>query len=1074
VAACASCGTDLPAGARFCPSCGAPTRAPGEERKLATIVFADLVDSTALADEQDPERTRALLERFYDAMAVEIVRAGGTVEKFAGDAVMAAFGVPVAQEDHPERALHAALAMRRRLHELFDGRLQLRVGVNSGDVVVGRARGGSSFVSGDVVNVCARLEARAEPSGILVGERTAVAARGAFEFGEPLVVEAKGKRDGIVCRPLLRGLSLMRPRGVGGMRRAFVGREAELALLEATYTRTVTQREPHVVTIVGEPGVGKTRLVRELWDWLAAAPDEPVRRTGRCLPYGHGITYWPLGEILKEELGLLESDAPELIRERLGESQILGLTLGLDGGGDLHPLAARERLHEAWLDFLTELASSRPAVLLVEDLHWAEEPLLDLVERIVRDATGPLLVLGTARPELLDRRPSWGGGRRNTSVVWLQPLEADVSGRLLDELLAADLPAPLRELLVERADGNPFFLEELLGALIDLGVLERTGDGWEVREQAGELAVPDSVHGVVAARIDLLAPPEKAALQAAAVIGRSFWPGAVRALISYDDPDFELLEERDFVRRRHGSSMAGEREYAIKHALTREVAYTMLPKARRARLHAAFAGWLEPLAAGRDELAAVVAHHYAEAVRPEDADIAWSGAEDELERLRRNAVAWLTRAAEIAIGRYDVDDGLAMLERALELEPAREEEAHVWGLMGRVHALRFEGEAFWTAMQRSLEVCADRATCADTYSRLAFETSIRSGMWPRRPDRALVDGWIERALATTDPETPARARALVAQASWRLEHGEQPAREAAELAERLGDADLLSYARMARSATAFRAGNYRDARMWAERRFELEPQLSDPDHLVDLREAAVPSAAALGRFDDALRHIDEHVELARALSPHHRLHGVSLLVEVDELVGDWGALMTLRGRVEQAVAENADTPCVRNARCLLVCALALVIHGDDAGSREMEQAADALGMEGHGSALFAPRLRLALVRGDLDRVAALLDDVGVFRMSSGVATDAARLDGLAALRDAERIEAIAPPLVGSGTYFEPFALRALAAVREDESLAGQALERFRALGLDWHAEQTSALLEGGRERSGPGTASTDR
>jgi len=283
---CAQCGLELPEGARFCPSCGAAvaTAPPAvDERKLATVLFADLVGSTALGSSQDPERTRATLDRFYDAMAAEVQGAGGTLEKFAGDAVMAAFGAPAAQEDHAERALHAALAMQRRLHTLFGGELALRIGVNTGDVVVGRPREGSSFVSGDAVNCAARLEQAAAPGEVLAGERTAAAARGAFEFGDSRKVEAKGKENGLVGIPVIRALSLMRPRGVGGLRRAFVGRDSELELLLATYARAAHQGDPHLVTIVADAGVGKTRLVRELWERLASESPEPLRRTVRCL-----------------------------------------------------------------------------------------------------------------------------------------------------------------------------------------------------------------------------------------------------------------------------------------------------------------------------------------------------------------------------------------------------------------------------------------------------------------------------------------------------------------------------------------------------------------------------------------------------------------------------------------------------------------------------------------------------------------------------------------------------------------------------------------------------------------------
>lgn len=544
--ACTACGAVLPETARFCPACAAPVEAkPDErERKLATIVFADLVGSTELGGSQDPERTRALLERFYDAMAEEISTAGGTVEKFAGDAVMAVFGAPAALEDHAERALHAALAMQRRLRELFGETLALRIGVNTGEVVVGKPREGSSFVTGDSVNVTARLEQAAEAGDVLVGERTVATTRGAFEFGEPRTIEAKGKPEGVGCRRLVRALSLMRPRGVGGLSRAFVGRDEELGVLERVYEEVIEERQAQLVTILGDAGVGKTRLLREFWDRLGGRSPETLRRTGRCLSYGQGITYWPLGEVLKEHLGILDSDPPAFTLERLGSREILGLTLGLDVAQGLHPLAARDRFQDAWVEFLEQL-------------------------------------------------PGWGARVRGTNVA-LEALSPEDAVRMLDELLGGTLPLGLGEIVVERAEGNPFFVEELLATLIDRQLLKRQNGAWRLAELPSDFAVPDTVQAVVAARIDLLDPAEKQALQAASVIGRIFWAGPVYELVQEAEPDLQVLEERDFIRRRAGSSIAGDREYAIKHALTRDVAYAGLPRARQRgctpRLHGGSSG----------------------------------------------------------------------------------------------------------------------------------------------------------------------------------------------------------------------------------------------------------------------------------------------------------------------------------------------------------------------------------------------------------------------------------------------------------------------------------------------------
>jgi len=1057
MAVCDHCGSELPAGARFCPACAAPVAERlTEERKLATILFADLVGSTALSGSQDPEWTRVLLDRFYDAMTEEVERAGGTVEKFAGDAVMAVFGAPSALEDHAERALHAALAMQRRLADVFAGQLELRIGVNTGEVVVGQARAGSSFVSGDAVNVAARLEQAAAPGAILAGERTVAAARGAFEFEQPAAVEAKGKPEGVVARRVVRALSLMRPRGVGGLAYAFVGRDRELGRLDDAYRTTVDGRRPRLVTILGDAGVGKTRLARELWERLPEQKPEPLRRTGRCLSYGTGTAYWALGEVLKEHLGLAESDAPEVALDRLGSREILGLTLGLDVARDLHPLAARDRLQDTWAEFLTEVVAERPVVLLIEDVHWAEPQLLDLLEYVLGRAEGPLLVIVTARPELLQRRPGWGA-RAGGELLELEPLSAHDSVQMLDELLAGGLPAELGELVVERAEGNPFFVEELLGVLIDRGVLARENGLWVLHELPDEFAVPDSVQAVLAARIDLLGAAEKSALQAAAVIGRVFWTGPVYELVEAT-PDLRVLEDRDLVRRREGSSMSGEREYVIKHALTREVAYQSLPRARRPRMHAAFAAWLERRAPGRDDLASLIAHHYAEAVRAEEADLAWVGEEEEFERLRGKALLWLEAAAQYAMRRYEIEGALELLRRALSLQADEEAEARVWRAMGKANAFKFDGEAFWTAMQSSLKVCSNRATCADTYSELAFQTAIRSSMWGKRPDRELVAGWIEHALELSEPGSDSRARALIARSFWDRNTPEA-AREASELAERSGEIELRSYAWGARSTVAFAEADFESALTWSQRRLQVKDEISDPDHVAEIYELAIPSCCANARFAEARRLAAEHDAIVEPLSDHHRLHGIAVLLEVEEICGGWNRILDLADRTEVAVEANLTTPCVRNARALLLTALAAAHTGDEETARQYERRADEVATEGYDLVLAAPRTWLALLRGEIDEVDSLEPiDLARVKTEYALPAAAARLDALAARKERALVEREAPPLLQPGTYLEPFALRALGAVREDELLVEGAAGRFDAMGLTWHAEQTRKHL----------------
>jgi class 3 adenylate cyclase/tetratricopeptide (TPR) repeat protein len=1031
----------------------------GEERKLVTVLFADLVGSTEYAGDRDPERVRARLEAFYHAMREEIERTGGTIEKFAGDAVMAVFGAPAALEDHAERTLHAALAMQQRMKGLFDGELGLRIGVNTGDVVVGVAHEGGSFVTGDVVNVADRLQKGAEPGEVLAGERTVAAVAQAFEFAAPRAVEAKGKPEGVVAAPVVRALRTMRPRGVGGLRRVFVGRENELELLRVTYRRVSAQSEPHLVTLVGEPGVGKSTLVSELWEALAMEEPPPVNRTGRCLAYGTGITYHPLGEILREHYELREGAALDEVEARLAGREILALALGLDVAPDIHPLDARERLHAAAVSFFEELSSACPTVVVIEDIHWAEPDLLDLLERLATDVRGPVMLVATARPEVVELRPTWGLGKRNATVLWLDPLSVAAVSQLLEEKFPR-LPDDLRDRLVERADGNPFFLEELVGELVDSGALVQSEDGWTVGRSDAGFAMPDTVHAVLAARIDRLPALEKSALQAGAVVGRVFWGTPVVHLLDGVEPDFSVLEERDLVTERR-STAEDDREFVIKHALTREVAYGSIPKARRGRLHASFAEWLERASGGADERAPLLAHHYSEAANPHEADLVWAGDPEGLTAVRERAVHWLSRAGRLAFGRHEMEEAVELFTRAVELTDDAYVQATLWRAVGEAHALQYDGEGMRVALLRAVDGPLSDSEKADTYAFLAFQSSIRSAMWSIRLNMELIEGWAAKALELAPDGSEAEVRALLARANANLEGAsEDTLREASKRAETLGSVELRSFALGARTQAAFDRRRFHEAAAASGERLALLSEIDDPDHLCEAYESASPAVAAVCRFDEARRLAELHKELSQRLSAHHRVHSVSLDLELADTLGDWHGLAAQTNRALAAIEANLATPCVRNPRDILLCSVAHFCIGDESRASELERDSSRLAGEGHETYLSGPRIRIALLRGDRSAMEALVELPVERALVWGPGIFAARMDALVALGRHDRIESEAPALVQAETTVEPFALRALGAARRDDELLARADERFVALGFEWHRAQTESLLAG--------------
>ncbi len=730
---CAVCGAVNPPEARFCNQCGSPLDTPAstlpaaddtvsdagrlngkrdttlvltnaatpaeetaEQRRVVTVLFADLTSSTALAEDLDPEDARAILAGFFGTMAREIHRHGGTVEKYIGDAVMAVFGLPVAHEDDPVRAVRAAIDMRAALRQFNADRravdpaateLQMRIGINTGEVAAagGASEGRDFLITGDPVNVSARLQQLAAPGSILVGSRTWRATQGAVQYSELPTATVRNRARPVKIWEALAmtdqsAVPTPRPRGVEGLKAPMVGRDVEMELMCAISARVLRERAPHLVTVFGAPGIGKTRLAREFVGQMTesaatshpptnkrrrsgrkatttpgATPTQPVILEGRCPPYGEGITYWPLADMLRAYCGAQAMESVESSRARLLQcvkqtlaranrgddpeliASYLGYTIGIESPTRRHTLLPsdtqqqQEGLLRAWRIFFEAIAQPTGLILVIEDIHWADDALLELIEYVAaRAMEAPLLLLCTARPNLLDKRPEWGGGKRNFVTVGLEALSPAATQRLMSELLpGATVPQSLREGILTKAEGNPFYIEEIVRMFVDLGILVRAeapGMGWQVapewegRSEVYNPGIPDTVQGVLSARLDLLSPEERDVLQHASVIGRYFWPGALVALaphlelarldvILHTLVDKELLILTD--HRKSSVAPPDEQVYSFNHALTREVVYGAIARTRRAHEHERVAEWLEELAHGREEeFAELLAQHY--------------------------------------------------------------------------------------------------------------------------------------------------------------------------------------------------------------------------------------------------------------------------------------------------------------------------------------------------------------------------------------------------------------------------------------------------------------------------------
>jgi class 3 adenylate cyclase/tetratricopeptide (TPR) repeat protein len=774
---CAQCGEDNPARARFCLACGSPLAASGtgrEVRKTVTVVFSDLVGSTPLGERLDPESLREVITRYYDRAAEVLARHGGTLAKFIGDAVMAVYGIPRLHEDDALRAVRGAAELGDALAELNEEleaawgvRLALRTGVNTGEVVVGDAVHRQEVVVGDAVNVAARLEQAAGPGEVLIGEQTWRLVRDAAMVEPVAPLALKGKGDPVVAFRLLR----VRPDALGHARHLdapMVGRGAELRLLEGALQHAVARCACRLAVVLGPAGVGKSRLVQE---FLATVEGQGTVLRGRCVEYGEGLTYWPIAEAIRQAAAASGQAGLRGLLE--GEEHAAFVAEGLAGmAGTAGRTASREEVPWAVRRLFEALARRRTLIVVVDDLHWAEPALLDLIEDVAsfaRDA--PILIVGIARPELLDAHPGWGVGSPEVAAMMLEPLGEDECGRLIRNLLGgADVPTETTRSIAEAAGGNPLFVEELVAELLDRRVLVRSDGGWTATADLARVPIPAGISALLAARLDRLDVEERAVLERASVVGQVFDRQAVVALSPEPvrpavGPHLATLVHRQLIRP-DGADGAGDDRvrtgaptFRFRHLLMRDVTYQALPKRRRAQLHERLADWL-----GRDdgeelpEHDEIVGHHFEQAYRYY-VQLGRVGPR-EVELARRGA-ARLAGGGRRAMSRDDPPAAVNLLGRALDLLPTGDPE-RLGSLLDLGDALAEAGE--WRQAREILAEAVDGAQTAG--DRLLSARGTIALLYLGEVTRPR--GWTEEARREAE-----RAIALFAQTGDRvgLAHG---------------------------------------------------------------------------------------------------------------------------------------------------------------------------------------------------------------------------------------------------------------------------------------------------------------
>jgi len=804
--ACRSCGTLLGAGAKFCSGCGTPAGsadaplqpkarqsapAPVAERRLVSVMFADLVGFTTLTEGLDAEETRELLSRYFEQATEVIERYGGTVEKFIGDAVMAVWGAPIARENDAERAVRAALDLVGGVAALRTG-LEARAGVLTGEAAVTLGATNQGMVAGDLVNTASRLQSVAPPGAVLVGESTERAANQAIAFEPVGDQHLKGKESPV---PAFRAVRVVAERGGRGrsdrLEAPFVGRDDEFRLLKELVHATARERRPRIVSITGQAGVGKGRLAWELSKYLDGVVESVFWHAGRSPAYGEGVTFWALGEMVRARAGLAETDDEAVTRAKVGasvaewasddqerawiEAALLAL-LGVDGSRQM----ATAELFSAWRTYFERIAASGTVILLFEDLHWADAGLLDFIDHVLDWSRNvPLIVVTLARPELLERRPAWGAGRRNFIALGLEPLQEPAMRELLAGLVPG-LPEDVARSIVGRADGVPLYAVETVRMLVADGKLAEADGVYQPTGDISTIAVPETLQALISARLDALEPIERSLIQGAAVLGQRFTPAALAAVSGLDvravEEHLRTLDRRELVTHEQDPRSPERGQYGFVQALIREVAYGTLAKRDRRARHLAAARFFEAL--GEDELAGALAAHYLAAYRasagePEaqalgaQARVALKAAASRASSLgsHEQAVTYLLEAMEVA---DDPAEAADLLERAgrgaseagrsevaeTHLREAidrrrelgdREGQARAWGLLGAAVVRNRPGPA----IELLQPVAAEFADLGDHPALAMIEHQLARAHWlTQDPEPAIV--LADRALGRAE------------------------------------------------------------------------------------------------------------------------------------------------------------------------------------------------------------------------------------------------------------------------------------------------------------------------------------